>query len=111
PADMTLRSPRRFTIHPAAGLLINRMKAKTLITALAAKAETPKVRAKSGIAGITIPKPSATQKAIAASTVTSRGSPPIRGTHDFTRATIAAAFAMTGTGRDWGYGPAGLLQQ
>ena len=56
-----------------------------LITALAAKAETPKVRANSGMAGITMPKPSATQKAIAANTPTSGGSPRNSGVRRATR--------------------------
>lgn len=100
PLDMIVRSPNRLTAQPAAGLLTSRMAAKTLITALAAKAETPKVRANSGMAGITMPKPSATQNAMAARTLTSRGNPPNLGTQDFTRATIAATFAPAECGRD-----------
>ncbi|CAB4851330.1 unannotated protein [freshwater metagenome] len=70
----TVRSPTRSTMRPAGSALTRRTSAKTLTTALAQKAETPNVSAKSGIAGATMPKPRATQKATSASTNTSRGS-------------------------------------
>jgi hypothetical protein len=107
---MIVRSPKRLTAQPAAGELMSRMKAKTLMTALAANAVTPNVRANNGIAGITMPNPSATQKAIAASTLTSRGRPPTLGTQDFIRATIAATFAVLESGRDLKHGSSKLLR-
>ena len=57
------------------GAKTNRMRAKTEITALAWSAETSNVFAKIGSAGAKIPNPIATQKAMAESTATSRGSP------------------------------------
>ena len=53
----------------------NRTSANTDTTALASRALTSKERAKTGMAGIRMPKPRATQKAMAANTRTSRGSP------------------------------------
>src|SRR5674536_111776 len=47
------------------------------MTAPAAVRPTPNCRANSGIAGATTPKPTATEKATAASTPTSRGSPRV----------------------------------
>jgi hypothetical protein len=54
---------------------MKRTRAKTEMTELAAIVDTPKVRAKTGIAGARIPKPSATQKATAVTTPTSSGRP------------------------------------
>jgi hypothetical protein len=51
------------------------MSAKMLTTLLAANALTPKDLAKIGIAGITMPKPMATKKAITVNTATSLGKP------------------------------------
>jgi hypothetical protein len=51
------------------------MKANALMTAADAVRSTPKCRAKTGIAGATMPKPTAMLKATAARTETSRGRP------------------------------------
>lgn len=75
PVASTRRSPMRFTNAPACAEAINRTKAKALTTAPARNADTPNARANTGSACATIPKPSATQNAITASTATSRGSP------------------------------------
>jgi hypothetical protein len=60
---------------PEIGDEVNRISAKTLTTLLAASAVTPNDLAKTGIVGITIPKPIATKKAITLNTATSLGSP------------------------------------
>ena len=73
PIHNTLRSPNLFTNQPLGAALIKRINAKTLITELAANAETSKVCAKTGMIGATIPKPRATQNATAVSTATSPG--------------------------------------
>ena len=75
PVDSTERSLKRLIIAPAAGELMNRTSANTLMTELAARAETPKVRANTGMAGARMPKPRATQKATAVTTPTSSGRP------------------------------------
>ena len=73
PIQRTLRSPNLLTNQPLGAALTNRIKAKTLITELAAKAETSKVWAKTGMIGATIPNPRATQNATAVRTATSPG--------------------------------------
>jgi hypothetical protein len=73
PTQSTVRSPILLTSQPLGAALRNRINAKTLITELAAKFDTSKVCANTGIIGATIPKPSATQNATAVSTATSRG--------------------------------------
>ena len=77
PVARTTRSPSRLTRLPPAKAETKRMRAKTLMTDDAAKLETPKVLAKTGMAGARMPKPSATKNATAVSTATSRGSPYI----------------------------------
>ena len=67
------RSPSRFVRVPANGEEMNRIRANAETTAEAAKAVTPKDSAKIGIDGITMPKPSATKKAMLAKTATSTG--------------------------------------
>jgi hypothetical protein len=49
------------------------MRANTLITALAQKADTPKELAKTGTTGATMPKPRATQNATKVTAATSLG--------------------------------------
>ncbi len=75
PVPSTTRSPSRFTSRPQPSAETSRISAKALITAPAAVRETPKLRAKTGIAGATMPKPAATKNATADSTATSTGSP------------------------------------
>ena len=57
------------------------MSAKAEMTAEAASAVTPKESAKMGMDGMTIPKPSATKKAIEARTLTSTGRSRRSGIH------------------------------
>jgi hypothetical protein len=66
PAVKTTRSPIFSISKPEIGEEINLVNAKIETTVLAAKAVTPNDLANSGIAGATMPKPSATQKAIIA---------------------------------------------
>ena len=73
PIQSTLRSPILLTNQPLGAALTKRISAKTLITELAANAETSKDWAKTGMIGATIPNPSATQKATAVRTGTSGG--------------------------------------
>jgi len=58
---------------PEKGDMMNLVNAIAEITALASRAETPKERAKTGIAGARMPKPMETKKAMADSTATSVG--------------------------------------
>lgn len=69
------RSPYRSTNRPPPRADTKRISAKAEMTAPAAVLPTPNERANSGIAGATTPKPTATETATAARTVTSRGSP------------------------------------
>ena len=88
PMPRITRSPTRSTSQPAGGEDTNRVSAKIEMTALAANAETPKSLANSGMTGKTMPKPTATAKATAVSTATSRGMPrKVDATHSQGRAT------------------------
>src|SRR4051794_26062190 len=75
PTPSRIRSPIRLTSRPTPSAELSRISANALTTAPAAARDTPKLRANSGIAGATMPKPAATKKATAASTATSRGRP------------------------------------
>lgn len=68
PEASTTRSPTFSIKKPLIGDEINLVSANTETTVLAANAVTPKERANNGIAGATMPKPSATENAIEAST-------------------------------------------
>ena len=74
PEASTRRSPSRSVNQPAKGEEMKRISAKADTTDDAARALTSKLEAKIGIAGMTIPKPSATKKAMVARIQTSRGS-------------------------------------
>ncbi len=76
PEASTTRSPRRLTNRPATGAEAKRTSAKTEMTAPAARLLTPKALANNGIAGATMPNPSATENATAVSTATSGGRDP-----------------------------------
>jgi len=76
PLASTSRSPRRSTNRPATGAEAKRTSANTEMTAPAAKLLTPKSLANRGIAGASIPNPSATENATAVSTATSGGNDP-----------------------------------
>jgi hypothetical protein len=76
PAVSTHRSPNRSTSEPPLKAETNRKNAKALTASPTAVVPTPKARANSGMAGATIPKPSATTKAMTARTLTSRGKSP-----------------------------------
>src|SRR5450631_736806 len=73
PVAMTMRSPTRLTRRPANGAVSRRISANADTTALASALLTPKCLANSGIAGATMPKPRATEKATAERTATSGG--------------------------------------
>src|SRR4051794_26719365 len=73
PVARTSRSPTRSISRPAGKAKAMRRKANALITEAAAAVPTPKSRAKTGRAGATMPKPSATKKATTTRTPTSRG--------------------------------------
>src|SRR3954451_20825354 len=73
PTASSIRSPRAFTSRPTNGAITNRINANALTTAPAAALPTPNSRAKSGSAGATRPKPSATMKATPVSARTSGG--------------------------------------
>jgi hypothetical protein len=73
PIHKTLLSPNLLTNQPLGVALTNRIKAKMLITELAANADTSKDLANTGIIGATMPKPRATQNATAVITATSLG--------------------------------------
>ena len=75
PAAITTCSPNRSTSRPAGSAPTTRISANALITLAAAAVLTPNCRANAGIAGATIPYPSATVNEIAVRTPTSRGSP------------------------------------
>ena len=75
PIARMIRSPTRLTSQPAGKAPKKRMRAKTETTAAAAVFETPNSLAKRGIAGKTMPNPTATAKATAVKTATSRGIP------------------------------------
>jgi hypothetical protein len=74
PVDRTVRSPNRSTSEPPPKAETKRKNAKALTASPTAVVPTPKDRANSGIAGATMPKPSATTKATTARIPTSRGS-------------------------------------
>jgi hypothetical protein len=76
PAVSTDRSPNRSTSEPPLNAETNRKKANALTARPTAVVPTPKERANSGIAGATMPKPSATTKATTERTPTSRGRSP-----------------------------------
>ena len=75
PTARTRRSPIRLTSRPLPSADTRRMKANAEITAPAAVRPTPNSRAYDGMAGATTPKPTATAKATAVRTPTSRGRP------------------------------------
>jgi hypothetical protein len=75
PVAMTTGSPNRSTSRPAGNAPSTRISAKALITLAAAATLTPNCRANAGIAGATIPYPSATVNETEDSTAASRGSP------------------------------------
>src|SRR6185437_8488791 len=75
PVPSTTRSPIRFTSRPTPSAETSRISAKALTTPAAAVRDTPKLRANTGMAGATMPKPAATKNATADSTATSIGSP------------------------------------
>ncbi len=75
PAAITECSPNRSTSRPAGSAPTTRISANALITPAAAAVLTPNCLANSGMAGATIPYPSATVNETAVSTATSRGSP------------------------------------
>src|SRR4051794_27270044 len=75
PMPSTSRSPIRLTSRPTPRAELSRISANALTTAPAAVRDTPKLRANSGIAGATMPKPAATKNATADSTATSIGRP------------------------------------
>ena len=66
PAAITPGSPKRSTRRPAGSAPTTLISANTLITLAAAVTLTPNLRAKAGMAGATIPNPSATVNATAA---------------------------------------------
>ena len=73
PAAITPGSPKRSTRRPAGSAPTTRISANTLITPAAAVTLTPNWRAKAGMAGATIPNPSATMNETAARIATSGG--------------------------------------
>lgn len=85
PIERMARSPRRSVRYPANGEVTKRTSAKTEMTALASKVLTPNERANTGIAGARIPKPSATQNAMADRTATSAGKPANNGVRRIAR--------------------------
>ena len=75
PAAITPGSPKRSTRRPAGSAPTTRISANTLITPAAAVTLTPNWRANAGMAGATIPNPSATVNETAVRTATSGGRP------------------------------------
>jgi hypothetical protein len=75
PVANTLRSPNRSVSAPEIKPDAKRVIAKAETIKPIAALFTPKVFAKTGIAGITIPKPTATKKEAPMRIETSRGSP------------------------------------
>jgi len=73
PAAITPGSPKRSTRRPEGNAAATRISANTLITLAAAAVLTPNWQAKAGMAGATIPNPSATVKATDARIATSGG--------------------------------------
>jgi len=73
PAVITLASPKRSTRRPAGSAPTTLISANTLITLAAAATLTPNLQAKRGMAGATIPNPSATVNATEARIATSGG--------------------------------------
>ena len=73
PAAITPGSPKRSTRRPAGSAPTTLISANTLITLAAAATLTPNWRAKAGMAGATIPNPSATVNATAVRIATSGG--------------------------------------
>ena len=101
PTAITACSPNRSTSRPAGSAPRTRISANALITLAAAAVLTPNCRANAGIAGATIPYPSATVNETAVSTATSRGSPRngLRsrpGTSRIVRRTSALAHLFSG---------------
>ncbi len=75
PAAITPGSPKRSTRRPAGSAPITRISANTLIPLAAVATLTPNWRAKAGMAGATIPNPSATMNETAVRIATSGGRP------------------------------------
>ena len=73
PAAITPGSPKRSTRRPTGSAPTTRISANTLITPAAAVTLTPNWRAKAGMAGATIPNPSATVNETAVRIGTSGG--------------------------------------
>ena len=73
PAAITPGSPKRSTRRPAGSAPTTRISANTLITLAAVVTSTPNWRAKAGMAGATIPNPSATVNETAVRIATSGG--------------------------------------
>ncbi|GAA1398822.1 hypothetical protein GCM10009599_30230 [Luteococcus peritonei] len=73
PTPSTVCSPKRRISGLQPGLVTSRIKAKALITMPTIRLLTWKLRANTGSTGTITPKPTETQKAIVASTYTSRG--------------------------------------
>src|ERR1700760_689903 len=78
PVPSTTRAPIALTSRPTPSADASRIRANALTTAAAAVRETPKLRAKIGMAGATIPNPPATKNATTDSTPTSGGRPARR---------------------------------
>jgi hypothetical protein len=74
PEEKTARSPKRSTNVPEISPELKRVIAKAETINPIAALLTPKDLAKTGIAGMTIPKPTATKKVAATRIETSRGS-------------------------------------